>query len=168
MKAEVDRLSAQVADLNASLEAEQAARTAAVREAKEKGDKLERLEGALVGGRGGCALWGRRKISAQPRVVKLWLPFLACCACSPVLSNHLFLFQAPYPHLPAAGELEALQECTIGLGAGDQKEMLTRMLSKIGALEAAVASAEAKRREIHNQLVELKGNVRGWEGRGGG
>ena len=38
--------------------------------------------------------------------------------------------------------------------------MLTRMLSKIGALEAAVASAEAKRREIHNQLVELKGNVR--------
>lgn len=34
------------------------------------------------------------------------------------------------------------------------------MLSKIGALEAAVASAEAKRREIHNQLVELKGNVR--------
>ncbi|PRW56860.1 P-loop containing nucleoside triphosphate hydrolase [Chlorella sorokiniana] len=58
------------------------------------------------------------------------------------------------------GELEALQECTIGLGAGDQKEMLTRMLSKIGALEAAVASAEAKRREIHNQLVELKGNIR--------
>ena len=58
MKAEVQRLSAQVADLNASLEAEQAARTAAVREAKEKGDKLERLEGALVGG--GVALGGER------------------------------------------------------------------------------------------------------------
>lgn len=61
--------------------------------------------------------------------------------------------------LPLADELEALQECTIGLGAGDQKEMLTRMLSKIAALEAAVAAAEARRRELHNQLVELKGNV---------
>ena len=64
----------------------------------------------------------------------------------------------------AAGELEALQECTIGLGTGDQREMLTRMVSKIAALEAAVAAAEAKRREIHNQLVELKGNVRAWSG----
>ena len=61
-----------------------------------------------------------------------------------------------------AAELEALQECTIGLGSGDQREMLSRMVSKIAALEAAVAAAEAKRREIHNQLVELKGNVRGW------
>jgi hypothetical protein len=62
-----------------------------------------------------------------------------------------------------AGELEALQECTIGLGAGDQKEMLTRMLSKIAALESAVAAAEARRRNLHNQLVELKGNVSaGW------
>ena len=64
----------------------------------------------------------------------------------------------------AAGELEALQECTIGLGAGDQREMLSRMVSKIAALEAAVAAAEAKRRDIHNQLVELKGNVRVWSG----
>jgi hypothetical protein len=39
--------------------------------------------------------------------------------------------------------------------------MLTRMLSKIGSLEGAVAAAEARRREMHNQLVELKGNVRG-------
>lgn len=58
------------------------------------------------------------------------------------------------------GELDALQECTIGLGAGDQREMLSRMVSKIASLEAAVAAAECKRREIHNQLVELKGNVR--------
>ncbi|GAB4817622.1 hypothetical protein N2152v2_004668 [Parachlorella kessleri] len=58
------------------------------------------------------------------------------------------------------GELEALQECTIGLGAGDQREMLSRMVSKIAALEAAVAAADAKRRDIHNQLVELKGNIR--------
>lgn len=72
------------------------------------------------------------------------------------------------PWVLLADELEALQECTIGLGAGDQKEMLTRMLSKIAALEAAVAAAEARRRELHNQLVELKGNVSrqgSWRGR---
>lgn len=56
-------------------------------------------------------------------------------------------------------ELEALQEATVGLGVGDEKEMMTRMLSRIGSLEAALAAAEARRREIHNQLVELKGNV---------
>ncbi|KAL4427843.1 hypothetical protein ABPG75_001932 [Micractinium tetrahymenae] len=102
LKAELERAQAQLAGLNAALEAEQSARSAAERDAKDKGDKLERLE----------------------------------------------------------NELEALQECTIGLGAGDQKEMLTRMLSKIAALEAAVAAAEARRRELHNQLVELKGNIR--------
>ncbi len=69
-----------------------------------------------------------------------------------------------WPCLWPAGELEALQECTIGLGAGDQREMLSRMVSKIAALEAAVAAADAKRRDIHNQLVELKGNVRVWSG----
>lgn len=71
-------------------------------------------------------------------------------------------------HPLGAAELEALQECTIGLGSGDQKEMLTRMVSKIATLEAAVAAAEAKRREIHNQLVELKGNVSAtaWAGLG--
>ena len=45
MKAEVERLAAQAAELSAALEAEQAARAAAAREAKEKGEKLERLEG---------------------------------------------------------------------------------------------------------------------------
>lgn len=58
------------------------------------------------------------------------------------------------------GELEALQECTVGLQVGDQKELLNRMVTKIATLEAAVASAEARRREAHNQLVELKGNIR--------
>lgn len=55
MKAEVERLGAQVADLNAALEAEQTARAAAVREAKEKGEKLERLEGGMGGGAVGVA-----------------------------------------------------------------------------------------------------------------
>lgn len=58
------------------------------------------------------------------------------------------------------GELEALQECTMGLEGGDQRELLSRMVSKIAALEGGVAAAEARRREAHNQLVELKGNVR--------
>lgn len=58
------------------------------------------------------------------------------------------------------GELEALQECTMGLEGGDQKELLSRMVTKIATLEAAVVAAEAKRREAHNQLVELKGNIR--------
>lgn len=58
------------------------------------------------------------------------------------------------------GELEALQECTMGLEGGDQRELLSRMVSKIAALETAVAAAEARRREAHERLVELKGNVR--------
>lgn len=57
-------------------------------------------------------------------------------------------------------ELEALQECTMGLQGGDQRELLTRLVSKIATLEAAVVAAEARRREAHNQLVELKGNIR--------
>lgn len=55
MKAEVERLGAQVADLNAALEAEQMARAAAMRDAKEKGEKLERLEGGMRGGAVGVA-----------------------------------------------------------------------------------------------------------------
>lgn len=49
LKAEVARLAAQVADLSAELEQEQAARSAAVREAKEKADRLERLESEWAG-----------------------------------------------------------------------------------------------------------------------
>lgn len=58
------------------------------------------------------------------------------------------------------GQLEALQECTMGLQVGDQRELLSRMVSKIATLEAAVVNAEGRRREAHNQLVELKGNIR--------
>lgn len=75
MKAEVERLGAQVADLNAALEAEQTARAAAVREAKEKGEKLERLEGGMGGGAVGVArfcwslawgLWCKQRKVGQP------------------------------------------------------------------------------------------------------
>ena len=58
------------------------------------------------------------------------------------------------------GELEALQECTYGMEGADQKELINRMVTKIASLEAACVAADNKRREAHNQLVELKGNIR--------
>ncbi|KAK2076823.1 hypothetical protein QBZ16_005049 [Prototheca wickerhamii] len=60
-------------------------------------------------------------------------------------------------------ELSALQECTVGLtgeSGTDSREMVARLLSRVGALEAAVAESESKRRALHNALVELKGNIR--------
>ena len=39
--------------------------------------------------------------------------------------------------------------------------MVSRLLSRISALQCAAAAAEATRRELHNQMVELRGNVRG-------
>lgn len=48
----MERAKAQLAELNAALEAEQTARSAAERDAKDKGEKLERLESECsVGGR---------------------------------------------------------------------------------------------------------------------
>lgn len=58
-----------------------------------------------------------------------------------------------------AGEMEALQEA-IGTGSLDQAEMLGRLISRVAALEAAAAESAAQRRALHNQLVELRGNVR--------
>ncbi|RMZ55026.1 hypothetical protein APUTEX25_005652, partial [Auxenochlorella protothecoides] len=58
------------------------------------------------------------------------------------------------------GELEALQECTLGLGSGDQGEMLSRLLHRVGALEGALLASETRRRALHNTLVELRGNIR--------
>ena len=56
-----------------------------------------------------------------------------------------------------AGELEAFQDV---IGTGDQSQMLSRLVSRVASLETAVADAEMRRRAIHNQLVELRGNVR--------
>ena len=55
-----------------------------------------------------------------------------------------------------AGELEALQGA---MGTGDQTEVLGRLVSRVATLEAAAGEAEAQRRALHNQLVELRGNV---------
>ena len=58
--------------------------------------------------------------------------------------------------LGLAGELEALQGV---MGTGDQTEVLGRLVSRVATLEAAAGETEAQRRTLHNQLVELRGNV---------
>ena len=55
--------------------------------------------------------------------------------------------------------MEALQDA-IGTGSVDQAEMLGRLIRRVADLEAAVAVSARERRELHNQLVELRGNVR--------
>ena len=57
--------------------------------------------------------------------------------------------------------MEALQDA-IGTGSVDQAEMLGRLIRRVASLEAAVAESAQARRALHNQLVELHGNVRLW------
>lgn len=72
--------------------------------------------------------------------------------------SHIFLYWHGFHQCSASvGELDALQGV---MGEGDQKEMLSRLISKVATLETAVAEVEAKRRALHNQMVELRGNVR--------
>lgn len=70
---------------------------------------------------------------------------------------HLNLQMITAPERDFTGELDALQEV---MGEGDQREMLSRLLTKVATLETAIAAAEATRRDLHNQLVQLRGNVR--------
>lgn len=56
-----------------------------------------------------------------------------------------------------AEELELLQGV---MGTGDQIEVLGRLVSRVATLEAAAGESEAQRRSLHNQLVELRVNVR--------
>jgi hypothetical protein len=54
--------------------------------------------------------------------------------------------------------MEALQDA-IGTGSVDQAEMLGRLIRRVADLEAAISQSARLRRELHNQLVELRGNV---------
>ncbi len=47
------------------------------------------------------------------------------------------------------------------MGEGDQTQMLSKLVSRVATLEGAAAAAEGARRQLHNQLVELRGNVSG-------
>ncbi len=42
---------------------------------------------------------------------------------------------------------------------GDQAEMLNRLVTRVATLECAVGQGNNARRTLHNQLVELRGNV---------
>lgn len=57
-----------------------------------------------------------------------------------------------------AGEFEAMQDA-IGTGSLTQAEMLARLISRVASLEAAVTESQGVRRDLHNQLVSLRGNV---------
>lgn len=54
-------------------------------------------------------------------------------------------------------EFEALQEV---MGEGEQRDIVGRLLSRISNLQAAAVTAEATRRQLHNAMVELRGNIR--------
>lgn len=53
--------------------------------------------------------------------------------------------------------MEALQDV---IGTGDQRSMVNALVGKVASLEHALAEAEVRRRKLHNQLVELQGNIR--------
>ena len=55
------------------------------------------------------------------------------------------------------GEFATLQEL---IGEGEQRDIVSRLLERISALQCAAAAAEATRRQLHNQMVELRGNIR--------
>lgn len=46
------------------------------------------------------------------------------------------------------------------LGDAGQQDVVSGLLSRIATLQAAVASTEAQRRKLHNELVDARGNVR--------
>jgi hypothetical protein len=61
---------------------------------------------------------------------------------SPVPSTQLLVFD--------------LQEV---MGEGEHRDVVAGLLSKISSLQGAAAAAEATRRALHNQMVELRGKV---------
>ena len=56
-----------------------------------------------------------------------------------------------------AGELGAFQEV---IGTGDQTEMLSRLVTRVASLETVLAHTQMQRRQLHNELIGLRGNVR--------
>lgn len=49
---------------------------------------------------------------------------------------------------------------TVSRLQGEQRDVVGRLLSRISTLQCAAAASEAIRRKLHNQMVELRGNVR--------
>ena len=47
------------------------------------------------------------------------------------------------------------------MGEGEHRDVVAGLLSKISSLQGAAAAAEATRRALHNQMVELRGKASG-------
>ncbi len=60
-----------------------------------------------------------------------------------------------------AGELGAFQDV---IGTGDQTEMLSRLVTRVANLETVLAQTQMQRRQLHNELIGLRGNVRACSG----
>lgn len=85
-------------------------------------------------------------------------------ALPPVSSCEAFCTASPPPS-PGPPRGACAQEC-IG-ETGGNRDVVARLLSKISTLNEAAAKAEATRRDLHNQLMEVRGNVSAWRRRPG-
>eukprot|EP00951_Prasinocladus_malaysianus_P043146 scaffold534530_cov42-Prasinocladus_malaysianus.AAC.1 len=58
-------------------------------------------------------------------------------------------------------EMDALREVAgIAAGGGKEGDMVSALLSRVAALESAAMEAHKERRNLHNALVDLRGNIR--------
>jgi hypothetical protein len=46
------------------------------------------------------------------------------------------------------------------VGCGDNAKMVSKLVEKVGVLESTMLESERIRRGLHNDLVELRGNIR--------
>jgi hypothetical protein len=46
------------------------------------------------------------------------------------------------------------------VGCGDNAKMVSKLVEKVGVLESTMLESERIRRGLHNELVELRGNIR--------
>jgi Microtubule binding len=46
------------------------------------------------------------------------------------------------------------------VGCGDHGEAIGQMVARVGRLETTLAEAEKVRRKLHNDLMEIRGNIR--------
>lgn len=61
------------------------------------------------------------------------------------------------PLRPRTSAPQALKEIA---GCGDDRDAISRLVSKVAQLESAAAENESRRRRLQNEIIELKGNIR--------
>ena len=57
-------------------------------------------------------------------------------------------------------DVQHLQQVQGVVGCGDQALMVGKLIEKVAALERTLLDAEKVRRQLHNDLVEIRGNIR--------